>query len=135
MDDVKDAIHLQTGPLARYLFPGAQTPTARDEDACPYCGRTFFYSDDWDVRLKHLELDHHDDRCRPACEFLRRDLAMLHFAGVHGVKFSDWTAEVMESCRVVRPPLAVVSTGRSVSLPSAVAERLGLGGDVVEVEA
>jgi hypothetical protein len=59
---------------------------------------------------------------------------MLHFAGVHKVKFSDWTAEVLESRKIVLPPLAAVMARCSLPSSSTVAEPLGSRGNAVGVE-
>jgi len=110
MNDVRADIHLQTGPLASFLFPTTQPRTLGKEDICPYgdkdCDNLFGDLDsesegdlaDWTVRVKHLECKHNFDKCQPY-KFYRLDLFLLHLAGSHNLKLSDRTKDVVESCK------------------------------------
>ncbi len=121
--DVRAAIHRQTGPLTRYLFPNTATGIESDKkDVCPYCDKLLedIFQDldedihecfaDWEIRVEHLEFEHHFGKCLPDLKFYRLDLFLLHLAGCHELQLSDWTMELTKSCkREMRTPAEIVN--------------------------
>jgi hypothetical protein len=83
--------------------------TVSDEDACTYCGELFSRLDDRDALFEHLKVAHGFGKCQPAVRFVEVGHAMFHLANVHNVLLSDWTAEVMDSCRREEPPLMIAA--------------------------
>jgi len=81
-----------------------------DEDVCPYCDELCYnlFGDlddksdedfsDWKVRVKHLEYKHNFDKCQ-SCRFYSLDHFLLHLAGSHNLYLSNWTKDVIDSCR------------------------------------
>ncbi|KAI9767086.1 MAG: hypothetical protein M1840_005874 [Geoglossum simile] len=99
-DDVK------SGPLASYFSPTAPPAEESDTIACPYCNVLFtdlaqLYPgiSDWDARAKHLETDHNFNTCQPGCKFSRSGDVLLHLTNIHNISLSDYTKEVLDSCK------------------------------------
>ncbi|RDL38605.1 uncharacterized protein BP5553_02945 [Venustampulla echinocandica] len=120
MDDVRAATYLQAGPMAWYLFQNTSLPILCEEDVCPYCGdpSDIIFEDygedimecsaDWEIRIKHLKHEHNMDRCQATLKFNRVDQFLLHLAGSHNVRLTDWTKDVVDSCKrqkQVPPPI------------------------------
>lgn len=111
MDDVRAATYLQAGPMAWYLFQSSPLPILCEEDICPYCGdlSEMIFEDygeditecsaDWDIRIQHLKHDHGMDKCQPTVKFNRVDHFLLHLANCHNVRLTDWTRDVVDSCK------------------------------------
>jgi hypothetical protein len=107
MDDAK------SGPLASYFSPTDQPAEPADTATCPYCSVLFadlamLYPNlsDWDARVEHLEVDHNLNRCKPVCKFPRSGDVLLHLTNIHNISLSDYTKEVINSCRREESPLA-----------------------------
>jgi len=101
---------IQSGPLAAYFFPIDQPA---EDAACPLCSVLFtdlakLYPklDDWAARVKHLEVDHEVGKCQAARRFLQSGDMLLHLANTHSVSLSDYTGEVIDSCKRAEPPFA-----------------------------
>ncbi|KAF8856903.1 hypothetical protein BDZ45DRAFT_803804 [Acephala macrosclerotiorum] len=113
-NDIRTATHLQTAPLACYLFPNTtllpQSANSKS-DVCPYCGDLAedIFDDygydlrecfaDWDIRVQHLESSHAFNKCAPRSRFYRADQFLQHLAWTHKLQLNNWTKEVMDSCK------------------------------------
>ncbi|KAI9768043.1 MAG: hypothetical protein M1839_004203 [Geoglossum umbratile] len=103
----------KSGPLASYFSPTDQPAERADIATCPYCSVLFadlamLYPtlSDWDARVEHLEVDHNLNRCQPVCKFPRSGDVLLHLTNIHNISLSDYTKEVINSCRREESPLA-----------------------------
>lgn len=90
-----------------------------DADVCPFCDdfcdnlfndlddKSNENSSDWKFRVKHLENKHNFDKCQ-SYRFYRSEHFLLHLAGSHNLYLSDWTKDVIDSCRREKFTLAEI---------------------------
>ena len=105
---------IENGILEPYFSPVDRRRRSSDNDACPFCNDRFVniaksyadHEDTWDVRIRHLELDHNFDGCDQPCKSTCAATVMLHLANIHNVSFNESTFEVLESCRKEERSLA-----------------------------
>jgi hypothetical protein len=110
LNDINAGIYLQTGPLARYLFPDIHADSNSEEEPCPYCGEPFTHEDTLGSRIEHLKDEHKLGECLPPRnKFIRRDQFVLHLANVHDVRPGEWKADVVEFSRKRLKPLISAS--------------------------